>query len=198
MKDKQMLFITVFLVIFGSVILYLFLASRGIDFTKITLLRPSSEKPQSETYPGKIKITSTAFENDGAIPTKYTCSGADVNPPLVISGVPSNARSLALIIEDPDAPYKTWAHWIVYNISPKTTTIWENSTPWGAVLGENDFGIGPYRGPCPPIGQHRYIFRIYALSKVPNLDAGANRDKFLAEIKAHILDTNELVGTFSK
>ena len=110
-----------------------------------------------------LKISSPAFGQNGYIPVKYTCDGDDVNPPLVIDNVPQNAKSVALIMDDPDAPAGTWVHWVVWNIDPKTKEIKDSYVPKGAQQGINDFRRHDYGGSCPPSGTHRYFFKLYAL-----------------------------------
>ncbi|MBD3208190.1 MAG: YbhB/YbcL family Raf kinase inhibitor-like protein [Candidatus Nealsonbacteria bacterium] len=145
-----------------------------------------------------MKITSPAFEKNGEIPEKYTCDGEDVNPPLEISGTPETAKSLVLIVDDPDAPMGTWDHWLVWNINPGISKIEEDSLPKGAVQGTNDFGKNPYGGPCPPSGTHHYHFKIYALDKSLDLEASANKSNLEKEMDGHILDWAELVATYQR
>ncbi|MFO7890341.1 MAG: YbhB/YbcL family Raf kinase inhibitor-like protein [bacterium] len=140
-----------------------------------------------------MKITSPAFESKGIIPQKYTCQGQDINPPLKIENVPDDAKSLALIVEDPDAPAGTWIHWIVYGI-PIIDQIQENSVP--GTQGRNDFDKLDYGGPCPPSGVHRYFFRIYALDKTLSLEEGIDKDALIKAMDEHILEQAELVGRF--
>ena len=109
-----------------------------------------------------FQITSPVFENNGFIPKKYTCDGADVNPQLLIANVPARTKSLSLIVDDPDAPAGTWVHWVVWNIDPQTLEIKEHSVPNGANQGLNDFSKHNYGGPCPPSGTHRYFFKLYS------------------------------------
>ena len=151
----------------------------------------------------EIKITSTAFENGGEIPVKYTCDGDDVSPPLRWDGVPDGTKSLALICDDPDAPMGTWVHWVLFNIPPDVTGLPEKvpSQPHlenGAVHGINDFRNYGYGGPCPPGGTHRYFFKIYALDTVLNLKAGATKAQLLDAIEGHILAKGELMGKYSR
>ena len=112
----------------------------------------------------RMKITSSAFQEGGNIPSKFTCDGSDTSPPLQITGIPSEAKSLVLIADDPDAPGGLFTHWLVWNIPPQTNSIAEGSAPKG-VQGTNDFGKSGYRGPCPPPGTHRYSFKIFALDR---------------------------------
>lgn len=196
-KDSQLTFVIVLLIIMGIGTFYFFLTTQGIDISKYQIIKPKPKEPVI-VYPGLMKINSLAFENNQMIPEKYTCKGLEVNPPLSITEVPQNALSLVLIVDDPDAPYKTWTHWLVFNIDPKVRSIQENGIPFGAQLGENDFGKGEYGGPCPPIGKHRYIFKIFALDIKLELESGASRDKIEDAMKDHILDKAELVGVFEK
>ncbi len=145
-----------------------------------------------------IKVNSPTFSYGEFIPRKYTCDGENVNPPLEIEGVPKNAKSLVLIVDDPDAPIGTFTHWLVWNINPSVKKIEEKSLPEGAVVGRNDFGKASYGGPCPPSGAHRYFFRIYALDKVLNLSEGAGRSELEKGMKNHILAFGELMGKYSR
>ena len=152
------------------------------------------EARMTETF----RISSTAFENNGGIPAKFTCDGKDINPPLVIHGVPTASKSLALIVDDPDAPRGMWVHWVVWNIDPKTTEIGEDSVPKGAVQGMNDFRKHDYGGPCPPSGTHRYFFKLYALDT--QLNIGANSEKTVLEkaMQGHILSQAQIMGTYKR
>lgn len=147
---------------------------------------------------GELKLTSPAFENKGNIPSKYTCDGDNVNPPLNIEGIPEKAKSLVLIIDDPDAPAGTWEHWIVWNI-PITATIEENTVPEGATQGLNDFKVHEYRGPCPPSGTHRYVFKLYALDTTLNLHVDSlKQDVENAMNNGHIIAQTQLIGLYSR
>ncbi len=147
---------------------------------------------------GKMKITSSAFQEGANIPSKFTCDGANVNPPLHIEQVPAQAKSLALIVDDPDAPGGLFIHWLVWSIDAKTTEIAENGVPPNAVQGKNGFGKSGYGGPCPPSGTHRYYFRVYALDQTLNLSAGASRGELDGRMKGHIVGQAELMGRYSK
>ena len=144
-----------------------------------------------------MTVTSSAFHAGGNIPSKFTCDGSDTGPPLQISGVPSGARSLVLIVDDPDAPGGLFTHWLIWNISPQTTSITEGSAPKG-VQGSNDFGKSGYRGPCPPPGTHRYSFKIFALDRDLDLGAGARRNQVDSAMKGHIIAQGELVGRYAR
>ena len=149
-------------------------------------------------------IKSTAFTDGGTIPSKYTCEGKDVSPPLSWEGVPGNTRSLVLIIDDPDAPdpkapKMTWVHWVLYNIPSDASGLAEAGTlPAGTEVGLNDWKRTGYGGPCPPIGRHRYFHKLYALDTV--LKGMHRPDKAHVEkaMKGHIIAKTELVGTYEK
>ncbi len=147
---------------------------------------------------GKMKITSPAFQEGGMIPQKYTCDGANVNPPLAFDGAPAPAKSLVLIVDDPDAPRGTWNHWLVWNIDPQTKEIKENSVPPNAVQGTTDFGGNKYGGPCPPSGTHRYFFRLYALDTTLNLPRSAKRADLDKAMANHVLGQAMLMGKYSR
>jgi Raf kinase inhibitor-like YbhB/YbcL family protein len=145
----------------------------------------------------RMKITSSAFQEGGNIPSKFTCDGSDTSPPLEITGVPSGAKSLVLIADDPDAPSGLFTHWLVWNIPPQTSSIAEGSSPKG-VQGANDFGKSGYRGPCPPPGTHRYSFKIFALDRELELRSGAKRSQVDAAMKGHISAQGELIGRYAR
>jgi len=144
----------------------------------------------------RIKITSSAFKEGGDIPPKFTCKGSNTSPPLQIAGVPSEAKSLVLIADDPDAPSGLFTHWLIWNIPPQTTSISEGSGPKG-VHGANDFGKSDYKGPCPPTGTHRYSFKIFALDRELNLRGGAKRSQVDAGMKGHVIAQGELIGRYA-
>jgi len=142
-----------------------------------------------------MELTSPAFTNQGFIPRKFTCQGEDVNPPLVISNIPSGAKSLALVVDDPDAPMGTWVHWVVFDI-PIVNRIEENNSL--GKEGINDFGRKRYGGPCPPSGTHRYFFKIYALDTLLNLKEGITKEELENAMQGHILAEAQLVGLYQK
>lgn len=145
-----------------------------------------------------MRLTSTAFEHQQSIPPKYTCDGNDINPPLAWSSVPANAKSLALIVDDPDAPMGTWVHWTMWNIDPKTTEIAENSVPAGAIQGVTSSNENAYGGPCPPSGVHRYFFKLYALDTILELPTSSNKAVLEAAMKGRVLASAELMGTYQR
>ena len=142
-----------------------------------------------------LMITSPAFENGGDIPALYTCEGADKNPPLNIDGWPEGTKSIALIMDDPDAPGKTFDHWIVWNIKPHKS-IEERSVPGKA--GRNSLGKSAYTGPCPPSGTHRYFFKVYALDTLLDLPDTSDKKSLEHAMEKHILAYGELIGKYKK
>ncbi len=151
----------------------------------------------------EIKITSSAFEDGGLIPAKYTCDGADVSPPLQWDAVPEGTGSIALICDDPDAPMGTWVHWVLFNLPSDAKELAENipteeTLPNGAKQGTNDFGRVGYGGPCPPGGTHRYFFKIYALDTEVGLQAGADKRRLLKTMEGHILEQGQLIGKYKR
>src|SRR6266705_3591218 len=146
----------------------------------------------------KMKITSSAFQEGGDIPSKFSRDGQDINPALRIEGTPSNAKTLLLIMDDPDAPVGLFTHWLVWNIDSKTTEIAEKSVPKGAVQGTNDYQTLGYGGPQPPSGTHRYYFRIFALDQTLELKAGAKRKELDKEISGHVIAQGQLMGRYTR
>lgn len=145
-----------------------------------------------------LQLTSPAFKNDGTIPSDYTCDGKNISPPLTWKDIPQGTKSFVLIVDDPDAPHKTWTHWIVYNITAETTAIREGAVPQESLQGINDFGQAAYGGPCPPQGVHRYFFKLYAIDKNLQLPQGANKVQIEKEIEGHVLAVAELMGSYSR
>jgi len=144
---------------------------------------------------GNMKISSPAFENEGTIPTEYTCDGTDIPPPLIFTNLPNNTKSFALVVDDPDA--NMWVHWLVWNI-PSNSTDFSNGENIAFPQGKNDFGNQKYNGPCPPPGTHRYFFRLYALDTMLDLEPGATRAQLEAAMSGHIIENTQLIGTYSK
>ncbi len=145
-----------------------------------------------------IIIKSLAFSNNELIPQKYACDGKNINPDLRIANVPEEAKSLVLIVDDPDAPKRVWTHWIVFNIDPNVKEIREDSLPLNGVLGANTSGKIGYEGPCPPKGEtHRYFFKVYALDTIFSLQtSGSGREDIEKAMEDHILDKGELMGIY--
>lgn len=143
-----------------------------------------------------MKIFSSTFENNSLIPEKYTCDGVDVNPPLRFEAIPSETKSLVLIVDDPDAARPGgWVHWIVFNVDPGTKEIREGLEPKGEHGGGTGGDLG-YKGPCPPDRQHRYFFKLYALNEKLNLSSGISKEDLERNIQNHIVEKAELVGLY--
>jgi hypothetical protein len=145
-----------------------------------------------------MELTSPAFEHEGRIPVKYTCDGDNINPSLEIASVPEAARSLALIMDDPDAPGGTFVHWTVWNIPAGTEIIEQDSVPEGAQEGMTSFGQSGYGGPCPPDGEHRYYFKLYALGGDIYLDPSATKEDLEKAMEPYILEQAELMGYYER
>jgi len=144
----------------------------------------------------KMLVKSPEFENNKLIPAKYTCDGADVNPLLTIEGVPDETKSLALVVDDPDAPMGTFDHWIVWNIPPDTREIEENTIP--GTEGISSYRKHAYGGPCPPYGTHRYFFKVYALDIELDLKTNSTKKDVEKAMKGHILAEGALVGLYRR
>jgi Raf kinase inhibitor-like YbhB/YbcL family protein len=150
-----------------------------------------------------IQITSTTFAPGALIPIEQTCDGKNLSPDLTWEGIPADTQSIAIITEDPDAPFKSFTHWVLYDLPPKTRQLPAGLPPQpflnvGGGQGKNDFGRYGYGGPCPKNGTHRYVFKLYALDKLLDLPAGATKTEVLAAIAGHIKATGELMGKYSR
>lgn len=155
---------------------------------------------QENLINNNMKITSQVFEHMGSIPSKYTCDGENINPLLQFSDIPSEAKSLVLIMDDPDAlkpAGKVWDHWLVWNMPADTPGIDENSQPSG-VVGPNSRGNHAYGGPCPPDAEHRYFFKLYALDTMLNISTDSNKHELELAMEGHILSEAELVGLYNR
>jgi Raf kinase inhibitor-like YbhB/YbcL family protein len=146
----------------------------------------------------KMRIKSPAFEDMDRMPERYTCDGQNVNPPLWTEDVPASAKSLALVLEDPDAPRGTFTHWVVWNIPPETREIQMGMLPEGAKQGVNDFKRSQYGGPCPPSGTHRYVFKLFALNSKLDLKGNAKKADLERAMKGHILAEAQLIALYGK
>lgn len=150
-----------------------------------------------------MNLKTRAFNDRGRIPSKYTCDGENISPPLSWEGVPADAVSLALICDDPDAPSKVWTHWVIFNMPPVDGGLPENvpkirKLPDGSIQGYNDSGGVGYTGPCPPFGVHRYFFRLYALDRKLELEGGAAKEDVMEAMEGHVLAEAELVGLYKR
>lgn len=154
--------------------------------------------PESEEEgPMSMALTSPAFNSGDPIPEKFTCDGEDISPELDWFGTPEGTVSLALIMDDPDAPVGTWVHWVVFNLPMDLSGLREGMTGVG-LDGTNSWNRGGYGGPCPPSGTHRYFFKLYALDQTLDLEAGADKAAVLSAMEGHILGEAELMGTYSR
>jgi Raf kinase inhibitor-like YbhB/YbcL family protein len=151
----------------------------------------------SPQVPEGIEVTSSAFAANEEIPVVYSCAGQDISPPLAWTGVPDEARELALVMDDPDAPRGTFSHWILFGLSGSTTSVTEDSVPAGAKQAKNSAGRPEYAGPCPPSGTHHYRFTVYALDAPLEVSDGAETDQALDAISEHAVAQGRLVGLFT-
>jgi len=194
---KKLFFILLISVL--SVVVLFVLFSQRIEekeFSKSEIVMNKNLSTNSDF----MKLSSPVFVHQGLIPSRYTCDGENTSPPLEIIGVPAEAKSLVLIMDDPDAVKpagKVWDHWIVFNIPPSTSIIKEGEEPPG-VPGLGTGGNKGYSGPCPPDGEHRYFFKVYALDIELDLPAGAVKQDILAAMDGHILAEAELVGLYNR
>jgi len=167
------------------------------------LISYSGETKADENIDNSIKITSTAFENEGIIPSKYTCDNENISPPLKIENIPIETKSITLIHEDPDSSRGTWVHWLLFNIKPDTKELLEKIPTDkvlenGTIQGITNYGESGYKGPCPTIGMHRYYFKFYALDKMLDLDSNAKKEDILKAMEGHILAKGELMGKYQR
>lgn len=150
-----------------------------------------------------MKIRSIAFNDGERIPKKYTCDGEDISPPLIWEDIPEGTVTLALISDDPDAPSKTWTHWLIFNIPPELNGLPEGvekveALENGIIQGFNDFGRIGYGGPCPPFGVHRYFFKLYALDTSLDLEPGTSKEELLEAMEGHIIEKTQMIGLYSR
>ena len=174
---------------------------RGLLFTMMVLICPSCLAPvlaKERKAMTEMCLTSPAFVHTKAIPRSYTCDGEDQSPPLAIEGVPKEAKSLALVMDDPDAPGGVWVHWVLFNIDPGTARIAQGSSPAGAQQGLNSWQRKGYSGPCPPSGTHRYYFRLFALKERLDLPNTPSRKELDRAMQGKILARCELLGIYSR
>ncbi len=174
------------------IFLIIIIAGCNVEDGKINI-----EKESKTIGVEKMKLTSPVFENNKEIPSEYTCDGANIAPELNIEDIPENAKSLALIMDDPDAPAGTWIHWVVWNIPPDTQTIAKGTEPQGT-QGTTSFGKPGYGGPCPPSGTHRYFFKLYALDTTLDLKEGSTKEALEAAMQGHIKEKAELLGLYKR
>ena len=158
---------------------------------------PQQDLQKNKNEGVKMKLT-TIFENNGNIPSEYTCDGKNLAPVLNISDVPKDTAELALIVEDPDAPRGTWTHWILFNLPPNALQIDARNLPKGTKQGITDFGTIGWGGPCPPNGQHRYFFRLFALHEKINLPQGATKKQLEDAMQGQLIEEADLIGLYQR
>lgn len=157
-----------------------------------------TQEPLSSATINPMQLTTSAWQQDGPIPARFTCDGENVSPPISIAEVPEGAQSLVLIVDDPDAPRGDWVHWTVWNMAPDTADIAEGAAPIGAAEGMTDFGEPGYGGPCPPSGEHRYQFKLYALDIMLDLPTSAKKADIEQAMVGHMLGQATLVGRYRR
>ncbi len=165
--------------------------------------KPAAELKIQEETTMSVQLSSPAFEDGNTIPQKYSCDGDDISPALNWSELPGQTESIALIMDDPDAPVGSWIHWVLYDLPGGRTEIPENvpksgQLPGGGTQGNNSWRRSGYGGPCPPGGTHRYFFKIYALDALLDVAPGATKEELLQAMEGHILDQGQLMGTYSR
>jgi Raf kinase inhibitor-like YbhB/YbcL family protein len=178
----------------------LILSIAGAVLCMIVAHAPATSKVRRKNV---LTVTSSAFRDGGMIPGKYTADGEDISPPLQWNGVPSNAKSFALIADDPDAPRGTWVHWVLFNWPAAEKSVPENVPPQpnlgnGAKQGTNSFGKTGYGGPAPPSGTHRYFFKVYALDTMLDLPRATKKADLLEAMNGHILAQGQIMGKYSR
>lgn len=182
-----------------------FLRLGFLGFLEVSLLACSNSDRStlSQIAVKRMKLESFAFAANDLIPAKYTCDGVNVSPPLSWDAPPAGTQSLVLIVDDPDAPLKTFVHWVAYDLPAESRQLSEGISPQstlpnGGTQGKNDFGNLGYKGPCPPRGTHRYFFKLYALDRPLSLKPGATKAQLEAAMNKHILAAAELVGRYTR
>jgi Raf kinase inhibitor-like YbhB/YbcL family protein len=176
-----------------SLLLFLLIGLAGCDDTQS---QPGQEP--TVTAANSITVTSSAFQDGQPIPARYSCDGDNVSPQLAWQGVPSEAKAVALVVDDPDAPRGTFVHWVLLDLDPGISSLAENSVPAGATQANNSAGKAAYFGPCPPSGTHHYRFTVYALSSATGLKAGADLNQALKAIESSAIARGRLVGTYTR
>lgn len=191
MKNRNVI-IAILLILFIFIGLIVFRDKNGVSEDH----QDNSLLPLEEML--SMNIKSNKFENNGNIPSIYTCDGPNFNPPLQFENIPEGTKSLALIVDDPDAPSGTWTHWVLWNIAPESVAIPDDFVPEGAAEGITSFGQPGYGGPCPPDGEHRYFFKLYALDTILDLSENADAQGLRSAMKNHILEESELMGRYQR
>ena len=191
MKHNVLIIILIIILFLAIIFVIFFSPKRSSQEEKVSLV---NNKATTTT----MILSSPAFSNNQYIPLQYTCDGEDINPPLKIDNVPENAKSLVLIVDDPDAPSKVWVHWVLWNIPPETKEIRSGEIPEEAVEGMTDFGKTGWQGPCPPSGAHRYFFKLYALDTTLDLPLSATKEDVEKAMQGHIIENTQLIGLYKR
>ncbi len=165
--------------------------------------RPGGGETGPSTAPAKLGVTSSAFQHMGTIPAVHTCDGRDALVPLEVAGVPPRAKSIAIIVDDPDVPKNlrpdgNWDHWLIWNLPPTATTIAEGKIPSAAVQGKNSWGRNAWGGPCPPDREHRYFFKVFALDTMLDLPRSSGKPELLRAMEGHVIGQGEIVGKYDR
>lgn len=187
-----------------KIVIFFALALLLVGLVVIVSLWPSSPKKENQINlklnlrQSNMKILSQAFNPETEIPSKYTCDGENISPPLKLENIPQDAKELVLVVDDPDAPMGTWIHWVVFNLKPIDQEILEGKLPPQAKQGLNSFGYTRYGGPCPPSGRHRYFFKLFALDEALNLPDGSPFEKIKKFIETHTLAYAEFFAYYSR
>jgi len=190
---KIIIIVFVLIVIIGAYFAYNYFSIQNESSRKI-----ETNTNEDMDFKSRMRITSTSFDNQQKISDNYTCTGQNVNPPLQFFGIPENAKSLVLIMDDPDAPNGTFVHWTIFDMDPSTDLIEENSKPKSGVEGMTSFEETGYGGPCPPSGLHRYYFKLYALDTKLGLSDDADKSMIEKRMKGHVIDQAEIVGVYGE
>ncbi|KKT34453.1 MAG: Phospholipid-binding protein, PBP family [Parcubacteria group bacterium GW2011_GWA2_44_12] len=193
MKPKKIYFLIIKIIIILTIALVsaFFLTRNSASKHADTLINIDNQN-------NPMRLTSSAFEYNQPIPPLYTCDGESISPPLRIEGVPKNAKSLALIVDDPDAPGRTFVHWAVWNIPRETPAFEMNTVPQMAVQGRNDFGTNRWGAPCPPSKTHRYFFKLYALDTMLDLHTSSSKSDLEQAMNGHVISRAELIGLYAR
>lgn len=171
-----------------------------IGLNIVLIFTPSYSQANNSNDQKTLTLQSSSFNDNGSIPTKFTCVGDNISPPLTWQNAPKNTKSFVLIVDDPDASKEPWVHWILFNIPNNSYALSENlaTPPSGSQYGKNSWSKSSYDGPCPPSGEHHYVFKLYALDTVLNLSSNADKSQIESAMQNHILASAQLTGRYKK
>ena len=196
-KQKHQLVVKILIILVLALLMALVITKNSAS-KHAEPVKNAEENNTLNNSPYTMQITSRAFSHLKLIPPLYTCDGQNISPPLTIEEVPEEAKSLVLIVDDPDAPGRTFVHWTLWNISPSTSEIHENAVPQNAIQGRTDFGANRWGGPCPPSKTHRYFFKLYALDAFLDLHTSSSKSDIEQAMNGHIIATAELIGLYTR